>query len=906
MTLNVSVKVQNVTPTGSNYITLEFIISAWEFHENQNWSLFSWYADLELDTKGIKIEQIIPAANYDNNYFNADLSRDLTSVSGLGFTGNPFASIDPDGFYVASIIARIDQLPSIDNPLSIKIHPVSTRINQSGKISLETVASSKQLYPETKPSPTGDLAAKIGTINEKINHPLLEPLIILSQAFNHQSTISGDLSKTGLEDSTITGTISATDPEGLTDASIFSIASGKNPTNGTASIAAATGKWTYTPNLNFNGSDSFSVLITDDKGGSTEQLINLTITAIDDPAFISGDLSKTGLEDSTITGSISATDPEGLTDGSIYSIASDKNPANGTASITAATGKWTYTPNLNFNGSDSFSALVTDDLGAATEQLINLTITSLDDPALISGDVSKTGLEDSTITGSISATDPEGLTNGSIYSIASNKNPTNGTASITAATGKWTYTPNSNFNGSDSFSVLITDDLGAATDQLINLTITAIDDPALISGDLSKTSPEDSVITGSISATDPEGLTDGSIYSIASNKNPTNGTASITAATGKWTYTPNLNFNGSDSFTVLITDDKGGSTEQLINLTISAIDDTALISGDLRKTSPEDSVITGTLSATDPEGLTDASIFSIASGKNPTNGAASIAAATGKWTYTPNLNFNGSDLFSVLITDDKGGSTEQQINLTITDSSTKLNIAPTGRPTVRGNLKPGSILTISDSTIKDGDNSNGYKPAFEYNWETSIDGINWSKLNTADALDNNNTYTLTAAEVNKQIRAIASYTDGYGTFESISSEASSKLTTHQISDELNGSSLDFNGDGKVDSFDSILMMRHMMGTFPGDSIKRDMPGKFDLTVIQRKLTNAFSDISFDGSLRLDIDGDKRISAFRDGMMITQHIHKQGISDSPWMPPGFNPPAGFPAQMQEHLKDLIGF
>ena len=124
---------------------------------------------------------------------------------------------------------------------------------------------------------------------------------------------------------------------------------------------------------------------------------------------------------------------------------------------------------------------------------------------------------------------------------------------------------------------------------------------------------------------------------------------------------------------------------------------------------------------------------------------------------------------------------------------------------------------------------------------------------------------------------------------------------------LPSKTLDFNGDGNVDTFDSILMMRHMMGTYPGESIKKDIPGTFDLTAIQRKLTNAFADtFSLNGGLRLDIDGDKRISAFRDGMMITQHILKQGISDSPWAPPGFNPPAGLPAQMQQHLKDLIGF
>jgi hypothetical protein len=125
--------------------------------------------------------------------------------------------------------------------------------------------------------------------------------------------------------------------------------------------------------------------------------------------------------------------------------------------------------------------------------------------------------------------------------------------------------------------------------------------------------------------------------------------------------------------------------------------------------------------------------------------------------------------------------------------------------------------------------------------------------------------------------------------------------------DLTSKTLDFNGDGNVDTFDSILMMRHMMGTYPGESIKKDIPGNFDFTFMKRRLDNAFADtFSLNGGLRLDIDGDKRISAFGDGIMITQHIHKQGKSDTPWMPPGFNPPAGFPDQMQQHLKELIGF
>jgi len=93
------------------------------------------------------------------------------------------------------------------------------------------------------------------------------------------------------------------------------------------------------------------------------------------------------------------------------------------------------------------------------------------------------------------------------------------------------------------------------------------------------------------------------------------------------------------------------------------------------------------------------------------------------------------------------------------------NQTPTGTPTISGDLKVGSTLTIDASGIQDADNFTGYTPTYQYAWESSTDGNTWSKLTTTDATDNNTTYTLTSAEVGKQIRGVVSYVDGYGTNE---------------------------------------------------------------------------------------------------------------------------------------------
>jgi VCBS repeat-containing protein len=382
---------------------------------------------------------------------------------------------------------------------------------------------------------------------------------------NDHPTLAGDFAATLAEDENATGDINATDPDGLTDGSYFTISS--NPSNGSANINQLTGSWSYSPQANFFGSDSFSVSITDDLGNSTSQSISLSISPVNDLPIISGEITATLAEDENATGDINATDPDGLTDGSYFTISS--NPSNGSANINQLTGSWSYSPQANFFGSDSFSVSITDDLGNSTSQSISLSISPVNDLPIISGEITATLAEDENATGDINATDPDGLTDGSYFTISSD--PSNGSANINQLTGSWSYSPQANFFGSDSFSVSITDDLGNSTSQSISLSISPVNDLPIISGEITATLAEDENATGDINATDPDGLTDGSYFTISSN--PSNGSVNINQLTGSWSYTPQANFFGSDSFSVSITDDLGNSTSQSISLSISPVND---------------------------------------------------------------------------------------------------------------------------------------------------------------------------------------------------------------------------------------------------------------------------------------------------------------------------------------------
>jgi VCBS repeat-containing protein len=366
--------------------------------------------------------------------------------------------------------------------------------------------------------------------------------------------------------------------------------------------------------------------------------------------------------------------------------------ANGSVTF-LADGTVTYTPNANFNGPDSFTYTITS--GGVTETAtVTVTVTAVNDPTLITGGTSGTGTEDSTLTNTLTATDAEGLSDGTVFTVSTNA--TNGTASIDPATGLWSYTPTADWHGTDSFTVTITDDAGNPTTQVISVTVTPVGDIT----DDSLTTAEDTaisanVLTGTMGATADNfegtpvltGVTQGA-----------NGSVTF-LADGTVTYTPNANFNGPDSFTYTIT--SGGVTETAtVTVTVTAVNDPTLITGGTSGTGPEDSTITGTLTATDAEGLSDGTVFSVSTAA--TNGTASIDPATGLWSYTPTADWHGTDSFTVTITDDAGNTATQVISVTVTPvNDAPLLVTNSGSTVVEGGT---DTIDASELAVTDVDN----------------------------------------------------------------------------------------------------------------------------------------------------------------------------------------------------------
>ena len=166
--------------------------------------------------------------------------------------------------------------------------------------------------------------------------------------------------------------------------------------NGSITIAAD-GEYTYTPDENYNGTDSFEYTIVDDDGAESTATLDLTIDDINDGP-VAADDENTGDEDTDQTGNVLDNDDD--VDGTItVKDTGTFDTANGSITI-AADGEYTYTPDENYNGSDSFEYTIVDDDGAEFTATLDLTITDVNDGP-VAADDENTGDEDTDQTGNV-------------------------------------------------------------------------------------------------------------------------------------------------------------------------------------------------------------------------------------------------------------------------------------------------------------------------------------------------------------------------------------------------------------------------------------------------------------------------------------------------------------------------
>ena len=296
------------------------------------------------------------------------------------------------------------------------------------------------------------------------------------------------------EDTSYTGSFLAADIEG--NPVTFAVETG--PTNGTV-VVNGDGTYTYTPDADYFGTDSFTFTATDSEGGvSSPATIALTVNNTADDPIADDGLAMLN-QDTTYNGTLSGSDP----DGTAVTYAQYLGPMYGSVTINSD-GTYSYTPMADYSGLDSFTFMVTDGDGAVS----NVATVTLDINSVpTSYDASATLDEDTPYSGTLMASDVEG--DPMTFAVATG--PAHGMVMVDPSTGEYTYTPDANYYGTDSFSFSVTDTLGATSNTAtIDLTINEVP-LAATSGDdvLIGDATDDALVMAQSGTTVPSGTLGG-------------------------------------------------------------------------------------------------------------------------------------------------------------------------------------------------------------------------------------------------------------------------------------------------------------------------------------------------------------------------------------------------------------
>lgn len=386
----------------------------------------------------------------------------------------------------------------------------------------------------------------------------------------------------------------------------------------------------------------------------TPNPVNIAPTVQDD--------SATTAEDTAVDVSVLANDSD--PDGNLVAstVAVTANPSHGVANPNTTTGKIRYTPNHDYNGSDSFTYRVCDNGNACNTANISMTITPVNDPPV--------ALDDSASTAAGAAVAVDVLANDTDVddaidpsTVVVSSGPTSGSTSVNPTTGKITYTPNSGFTGSDQFTYHVCD-VGSACSADATVRITVGSAGALVVNDDYVSTPKNVAVAVAVVANDTDtGATiDPSTVTVTTA--PTHGTAAPTAGTpGSVTYTPAADYIGADSFAYQVCDSASRCASATVHVTVTD-NEPPNVAADSAHTPVATPVsVDVTANDSDPDGSIDATTVQVTVG--PAHGQTSVNPTTGVVIYTPTRGFFGTDTFTYRVCDDVGACATATVTILV-------------------------------------------------------------------------------------------------------------------------------------------------------------------------------------------------------------------------------------------------
>jgi VCBS repeat-containing protein len=303
-------------------------------------------------------------------------------------------------------------------------------------------------------------------------------------------------------------------------------------------------------------------------------------------------------------------------------------------------GSFTYVPEENYHGTVTFTYRAFDGVNWSDIATVSLVINPVNDTPVALEDAVTTD-EDTPITFGVLANDSD--VDGDSFSIVSHGTASHGVVTLNGDS-TFTYTPEANWNGTDSFNYTISDGQGGVDTAQASVTVTPTYDLLAAVHDDFLTEEDTPVTVDVLENDDTDALlgvtaTQGQHGSVVVNPDFT------------LTYNPEPEWYGEDYFSYTLLGGSLGNETATVSMTVVWINDAPVGVPD-EVTTPEDTAITFNILANDTD-LDDDELVVI--GMDEAQHGRIVYNGDGTATYTPNGDFNSRDY---------------EGNLTVTDNLT--------------------------------------------------------------------------------------------------------------------------------------------------------------------------------------------------------------------------------------------
>ncbi len=350
-----------------------------------------------------------------------------------------------------------------------------------------------------------------------------------------------------------------------------------SPTNGTVNLNP-NGSFSYTPNSGFSGVDSFTYTANDGESNSNVATVTIDVEPRPNtPPVADNDNYTTGFQSPLIVDAVSSVlNGDSDAEGDAISAILVSSPANGSLDYFKADGSFSYIPNSQFFGVDSFIYVANDGKDDSNVATVTINVGERPNtPPEVNNDSYTTPFDSQISVNSVPSVlnnDSDG--DGDVLTARLVDLPNQSTiGNVTLKSdGSFSYTPKTGYSGIDTFTY-IANDGKVDSNNIATVTINIEEPPntpPVAYNDNNYTTSFDSRlnVAASVGVLNNDTDLDGDAISAILVSSPANGSLDYFKADGSFSYIPNSQFFGVDSFIYVANDGKDDSNVATVTINV--------------------------------------------------------------------------------------------------------------------------------------------------------------------------------------------------------------------------------------------------------------------------------------------------------------------------------------------------